>query len=111
MDVFAAWLLVVAAGTVLVIALLFVFHPHYELGVLGVTGLALIALAAVSRMDGLLERIFDGEPLYISPRSLLVWIGVALFFGQLAWRFLRRCKARNDAVWRSTGKHPSGAQT
>lgn len=82
----------------LAVCFLFVFHPEYEAGVLGSLGLTLIALVALSRLDAM---IADPHGTYLAPRSLLMWVGVALFFGQLAWRFMKRMRsARNCADWR-----------
>lgn len=76
--------------------LLFVFHSEYEVGVLGVIGLGTIAVVALSRLESMID---DPENVYLSPRAVLMWVGVALFFGQLAWRFLKRLRCR-DGGWR-----------
>lgn len=90
-------LLALSIVVTLAVCLLFVFHPEYEAGVLGVFGLGVVAIVAMSRLDSMIE---DPESVYLSPRSLMMWVGVALFLGQLAWRFLKRCRARHGSVWR-----------
>ena len=99
-------ILLAALFVIVIVSLLFVFHPDYESGLVGVIGLAMVSVAAVSRIDDLLDRADTLGEVRVSPRALLAWVGVALFFGQLAWRFLRRTRAHHHGRqhWRSTGK-------
>lgn len=95
-------ILLMAIGVVVFASLLFVFHPDYEVGVVGVVGLMLLALAGIAR----LEDLFDGlGEMRVGPRSLIMWSGVALFVGQLAFRFLRRYfSCRHLPQWRHSGR-------
>lgn len=92
--------LIAALVVIVFVCIVFVFHPDYESGVVGTVGLAVLALAAASRADDVIGRLVDAGSLAdapaVPPRALIAWVGAALFFGQLAYRFLRRC-------WQSDG--------
>jgi hypothetical protein len=79
---------------VLVCCAFLVFHPNYQLGPVGTLGLTLLGLAAASRFEHLMEAVIDGGTVAPSPKAILAWFGSALFFGQLTWRFVRRCKRK-----------------
>lgn len=83
-------LIFLAAVVVLGVSVLFVFHPKYEVGVLGVFGLGALAFASFTRIDSIME---DPADVYVSSRTVLMWLGIALFLAQLAFRFVKRCRA------------------
>lgn len=76
-----------AAAIVLMVCLLFVFHRDFHAGATGNLGLGLVAVVAASRLLGMLEQ---GPAHVIPPQATLLWIGLALFLGRQACRFLRR---------------------
>jgi hypothetical protein len=80
-----------AAVLVLAVCMLLVLHPDYHAGLFGNTGLALIALAAVTRLAGILEY---GSEVHITPLGVMLWIGLALFLGRHACHFLHRWATR-----------------
>lgn len=92
----ALLVLALALAITAICCLLFVFHPEYEVGALGIIGLGIIAVVALSRLESMIE---DPDAVYLAPRAVLMWVGVALFFGQLAWRFLKRWRCK-DGGWR-----------
>ena len=70
-----------------------VFHCHYEDGLFGRLGLALMFVASFSRMAGIAEVDFDIE---ISKSGMVLWAGLALFLARHLYRFLS---------FRRNGKH------
>lgn len=101
MESIAILVIGVAVLVVALVCLLLVLHPEYELGLFGVVGLGLLVIAALGKLD---DYLSPGE-VYHSPRVLIMWVGLAFFFGQLAWRFLKRCKLRSVYDnWRASGK-------
>jgi hypothetical protein len=87
------------AMLVLLIALWFVFHPEMRTGVLGTIGLALLALAALSRISAAWHDA-DG---HVSPLALFVWTGLAFYLSFIARNFWRRSTHR-DQTWYSDGR-------
>jgi hypothetical protein len=82
-----------AALAVVAICLLFVLNPHYHAGLIGNVGMCLVALAAASRVGDLVEHGLEAR---ISPQGALLWIGLALFLGRQAWRFMSRLHCAVD---------------
>jgi hypothetical protein len=82
-----------AALAVVAICLLFVLNPHYHAGLVGNLGLCLVALAAASRVGDLVEHGLEAR---VSPQGALLWIGLALFLGRQAWRFMSRLHCAVD---------------
>ena len=84
-------LLVIAASTVLFCCVVLVFYRDYHAGAIGKFGLGMIALAAISRLYGLLEH---GINSWVSPQGVMLWLGLALFLGRhvvkFAWRAAKR---------------------
>jgi hypothetical protein len=87
--------LAVGAAALLVVAicLLFVLNSHYHAGLIGNVGLCLIALVGLSRVGDIVEHGLDAR---ISPQGALLWIGLALFLGRQAWRFMSRLHCAVD---------------
>jgi hypothetical protein len=111
----------VAAALVLAVCALLVLHRDYHAGFVGNLGLGMLALAAATRLAGILEQ---GGEVRITPLGVLLWIGLALFLGRHAFKFLHRWRAggptwyacrRAEAPRRSPasaarrGRHPPGA--
>lgn len=76
-----------------------VFHSDYHAGVLGTFGLSLLGIGAMLRISDLGHSPF-------SPLAILVWTGMACFFGRLTWNFLARSR-RRDGTWY---KPPNGRE-
>jgi hypothetical protein len=94
------------ATAVLFIALWFVIHPDMKTGIMGTTGLAVLALGALSRISASWNDL-DGHVNNTLP--LFVWTGVALFLGHLARNFHKRLQTREDkrTDWYEVNKHHS----
>lgn len=90
-------LVALAAFAVLVVSVVLVLHPDYEDGLVGRIGLALIGIAALARVLGILT---SEHPRQFSSIALMLWIGLALFMLRHAWRFMRwrRC---GEGDWRA----------
>jgi hypothetical protein len=82
-----------ASALVFAVCVLFVLHKQYHAGLFGNIGLCLIAIVAASRLASTLEL---GPEIRISPQGVLLWIGLALFFGRQALRFLWRMRCAAD---------------
>lgn len=81
-------------------AFLFVFHRDYHAGVLGTSGLAFICIAAASRALSIAEAGFEAR---VTPQGVMLWIGLALFLGRQAYRFLARWRSCSD--WHGPPRH------
>jgi hypothetical protein len=66
--------------------LVLVFHPEYDDGLFGRLGMAMITFVAVARI----LKLFDDIPDYVTPNMLVLYAGLAMFFGRHTYRFLRR---------------------
>jgi hypothetical protein len=82
-----------ASALVVVVCLIFVLNPHYHAGLIGNVGMCLVALAAASRLGDLVEHGLEAR---ISPQGALLWLGLALFLGRQAWRFMSRLHCAVD---------------
>lgn len=100
------WLVFAAAFTVLCACVVLVFHPDYDSGLVGTIGLALVAFGALGRVLALVEL---GNEVQLSRLALIVWGGLALFFGRLLWKFLARARSRGPG-WYQTHTPKRGAQ-
>jgi len=82
-------LVILACAAVIASATLYLaLSPTVHYGVLGTTGLALISLGSTARVSQLIDRCLAEEwacGVSIRP-TLLIWIGLALFFGRLMVR-------------------------
>src|SRR3954464_13751450 len=78
-----------AALAVVAVCVLFVLNSHYHAGLLGNVGLCLIALVGASRAGDIVEHGLDAR---VTPQGALLWIGLALFLGRQAWRFMSRLR-------------------
>jgi hypothetical protein len=89
-------LLVAAAAAVLLCCgVLLFYHREYHAGAVGFAGLGMIALAALSRIVHLAEA---GAHAWVSPASVLLWVGLALFLGRHVVKFVFR-HARRGPTW------------
>jgi hypothetical protein len=86
MNDVAVSILLICAITVCLCCFLLVFHPEYDDGLLGRLGMAMITFVGVARV----LRYFDEIPDHVPPNLLIMWVGLALFFGRHTYRFLRR---------------------
>ena len=83
----------VCASIVFAVCVVLVFHKDYEDGLIGRLALALIGIASLARIIGILESGFEVR---LSPITITLWTGLAIFFGRHIYRFLR---------WRKDGAH------
>jgi hypothetical protein len=86
-------LVAVTSLLVFVSCVVLVFHKDYDSGVIGGTGLAMVAFAAFARFMHVVDGVSTASPL-----SAMLWSGLALFMGRLVVRFLMRCE-RRDHTW------------
>lgn len=93
-----ALLVLIACVVVFLAALLFVLHRDYHAGFIGTLGLGLIALAAFARAHGIVGQWEEQglEAVRVTPPGVLLWIGLALFLGRQAYRFLTRSWSCTD---------------
>ena len=89
--------LIVLASAIFVCAVctVLVFHPEYDDGLIRRLALAILALTSFMRVTGILEHL---QNCWEAPRAfghvaILAWIGMALFFGDHFYNFLRKLKA------------------
>ena len=94
-----------AAGIVLAVCALLVFHKDYEDGLFGRLGLGLIGLASLARVLGIIEADFGAR---FSNIALVLWAGLALFLTRHAWRALWR--KRRGENWRETDNVLTGGK-
>lgn len=85
-----------AAAIVFAVCVVLVFHPEYEDGVFGRLGLALLGIAAIARVLGIIGGWLDDASFRITEVGLILWIGLAIFLSRHLYRFLR---------WRHVGEH------
>lgn len=92
------WIVFGAAFTVLGACVILAFHRDYDSGFVGTLGLGMIAFGALGRLLSLVEL---GDDVRLSRLALIVWLGLALFFGRLLWRFLSRARMRGRGWYES----------
>jgi preprotein translocase subunit SecG len=96
----------VAAMVVLAVCALLVLHRDYHAGLSGNAGLGLLALVALSCLTGIIE----GE-VRITPHAALLWIGLALFLGRHACKFLQRWLHRGPTWYARLSPQPRCARS
>lgn len=100
-------LVFLAAAVVLAVCVLLVLHPSYHAGLVGNLGLAMVALAAASRCAAIAEH---GREVYITPQGVVLWIGLALFLGRHAWKFLQRWALAGPSWYTRAAASPRGGK-
>jgi hypothetical protein len=82
-----------ASAFVIVSCSILALHKDYQTGLLGGIALALIAVAGFVRLMKFIEH--DNFNISIPPAVFWMWVGLALHFGQLLYRFFKRLRCRD----------------
>lgn len=99
--------LIVCAFLVFACCTVLIFHHDYEDGLIGRIGLALMGLAAFSRVhNGFIVVFLDGDVIPITNIGNLLWTGAAIFLTRHTARFLwRRQTMKGSPEWRMVKKY------
>jgi len=89
---FAIILVGISLIIVMAVSIFFVIHKDYSVGFIGGLGLLMISVGAYSRLSSIMEHM---ENVYLSPVSVFVWTGLALYLSDRMKRFVKRTKKRN----------------
>lgn len=95
MSPFLWAVLFASTGIVVACCFVLVFSREYHAGLVGKVGLGFVALAAFGRLAALWDR---GLEAWVSPQGVMLWLGLALFIGRHAVKFLLRC-SRRGPTW------------
>lgn len=95
-------LVLISAGVVAVCSIYLTLHPEYHSGLFGTLGLGMMCLGAAARVGQLMERCmssgYECEAVRITPLTVLVWCGLALFMGRHCWRFFKRTRRAGSST-------------
>ena len=106
-----AFLVLFSAGLVCLICTILVFHPDYDDNLIRRLALAMLALGAFLRVEGIVE-LHNGFTRAFSNVAIIVWLGLALFMVDHFYSFVRKARAARQRKRRETdSRRPNGAQS
>lgn len=88
------WLTILSAGFVLGACLYLALHDDYRTGVLGNLGMLAVGVASVASIG---RAVFSEAP--EAPLAAIIWIGLALTYGQTLLNFQRRLRYKGKPGW------------